>query len=159
MRDRVVARWLASELAHQHAADCVREQAEKLEIQKRAFAAEEMRIGDLDKLIGERRSLIKSEEAALKELPGGGLYLHLQEEKKRLVADSSRLKEIGNTVDSALRNRVQKARQWLNEVRTAPLPEPVDAAHMEAVIKKLESCTKDQTEPALASIAGEAGTL
>ena len=159
VRDRVVARWLASELAHQHAADCVREQVEKLEIQKRAFATEEMRIGDLDKLIGERRSLIKSEEAALKELPGGGLYLHLQEEKKRLVADSSRLKEIGNTVDSALRNRVQKARQWLNEVRTAPLPEPVDAAHMEAVIKKLESCTKDQTEPALTSIAGEADAL
>ena len=104
----------------------------------------------MDRLIGERKSRIKSEEAALKALPGGDLYLELQEQKKRLVAESSRLKDIGNTVDSALRNRVQKARQWLKEVRTAPLTEPVDAAPMEAAIKKLEGCAKDQTEPALA---------
>jgi hypothetical protein len=158
-RDRVVARWLASELAHQHAATCVHEQAEKLRIQKAAFATEEARIGELDKLITERKSLIRSEEAALKALPGGDLYLHLQEEKKRLVAESSRLKDIGNTVDSALRNRVQKARQWLKEVRTAPLTEPVDAAPMEAAIKKLESCSKDQTETSLAGIAGGAEEL
>jgi hypothetical protein len=159
VRDRVVARWLASELAHRHAADCVREQAEKLEIQERAFAKEKARIGELDKFIGERKSRIKSEEAALKALPGGDLYLELQAQKKRLVAESSQLKDIGNTVDSALRNRVQKARQWLKEVRTAPLTEPVDVAPMEAAIKKLESCSKDQTEPALAGIAGGAEEL
>src|ERR1035437_4367849 len=95
-RDRVVARWLASELAYQHAATCVREQEENLRIQRAAFPKEEARIGELDRLIGERRSRIKSEEAALKALPGGDLYLELQQQKKRMVAESSRLKEIGN---------------------------------------------------------------
>ena len=54
-RDRVVARWLASELAHEHAAACVREQQENLGIQKTAFAQEEARIGELDRLTGEHR--------------------------------------------------------------------------------------------------------
>ena len=158
-RDRVVARWLASELAHEHAAACVRQQAETMGVERAAFAKEEARIGELDGHIVERKSRIKSEEAALKALPGGDLYLHLQEEKKRLVAESSRLKDIGNTVDSALRNRVQKARQWLKEVKTTPLTEPVETAAMEAAIKKLESCSKDQTEPALEGIAARADEL
>jgi hypothetical protein len=149
----------SSPLAHQHAVTCVREQEENLRIQRAAFAKEEARIGELDRLIGESRSRIKSEEAALKALPGGDLYLELQQQKKRLVAESSRLKEIGNTLDSALRNRVQKARQWLKEVRTAPLSEPVDTAPLEAAVKKLEGCSADQTEPALAGIAGGADDL
>jgi hypothetical protein len=158
-RDRVVARWLASELAHEHAAACVLEQAESLGVQEAAFAKEKARIGELNGLITERKSRIKSEEAALKALPGGDLYLHLQEEKKRLVTETTRLKEIGNTADSALRNRVQKARQWLKQVSAAPLTEPVDTVRMEAAIKKLESCSKDQTEPALAGIADGANEL
>jgi energy-coupling factor transporter ATP-binding protein EcfA2 len=158
-RDRLVARWLSAELAHEHAAACVCEHEEHLHTQKIAFAAEEARIGELDRVIGERKSRIKSEEAALKALPGGDLYLELQEQKKRLVAESSRLRDVGNTVDSALRNRVQKARQWLNEVKTAPLTEPVDTSPLEAAIKKLESCAKEQTEPALRSIAVGADDL
>ncbi|HOW64769.1 MAG TPA: SbcC/MukB-like Walker B domain-containing protein [Candidatus Paceibacterota bacterium] len=158
-RDRVVARWLSSELAHQHAANRVREHEEHLQNERTAFAEEEARIGELDRLIGERKSRIKSEEAALKALPGGDLYLELQEQKKRLVAESSRLRDVGNTVDSALRNRVQKARQWLKEVQTAPLSEPMDTAPMEAAIKKLEGCAKEQTEPSLAGIGSGAGDL
>jgi chromosome segregation ATPase len=158
-RDRVVARWLASELSHEHATASVREDAEKLRLERTAFAKEEARIGELDGLIAERKIRIKSEEAALKALPGGDLYLHLQGDKKRLAAESSRLKDIGNTVDSALRNRVQKARQWLNEVKSAPLSEPVDTAPMAAAIKQLERCSKDQTEPALGGIASGADEL
>ena len=57
----------------------------------------------MDELIAERKSLIKSEEAALKAMPSGDLYLDLQEQKKR--AGRAKLQpaaEIGNTVDSAL---------------------------------------------------------
>ncbi len=158
-RDRVVARWLAAQLAHEHASANVREQTGKLQAQQAAFAKEAARIVELDGFIGERRSLIKSEEAALKALPGGELFLHLQEEKKRLASESSRLRDIGNTVDSALRNRVLKAREWLKEVKTAPLAEPIDTASMEAAIKKLEGCAKDQTEPALAAVAQEADAM
>lgn len=158
-RDRVVARWLAAQLAHEHAADCVHEQEEKLVKEKAAFATEEARICELDNLIQERRSQITRELAALKEMPGGALYLELQEQKKRLVGEITRLQGIGSTVDSALRNRVQKACQWLKEVVAAPLAELVTTTAMGAAIKKLEACAADQTEVALAAVASEAEQL
>ncbi|MGN6643606.1 MAG: SbcC/MukB-like Walker B domain-containing protein, partial [Verrucomicrobiota bacterium] len=148
-------RWLAAQLAHEHAVACLHEQEQNVKSQKAAFSKEEERIGELDKLVEERKVRIKSDEAALRALPGGDLYLELQAQKKRLVLESTRLKEIGNTVDSALRNRVQKARLWLKEAASAPLTEPVNTAALEAAIKKLESCSKDQTENALAGIAAE----
>ena len=92
-------------------------------------------------------------------MPGGALYLELKEQVKKLVGESTRLREIGSTVDSALRNRVQKARQWLKEVISAPLAEAVATAAMEDAIKKLESCAVDETDAALAGVAGEAEQL
>lgn len=158
-RDQVVARWLAAQLAHEHAVAWLGEQTEKLAVQKAAFEKEEARIGELDKFIGARKSQIRSEEAALKEMPGGALYLELQEQKKRLSGESSRLRDVGTTVDSALRNRVQNARQWVKEVVAAPLAEPVETAALESAIKQLESCAKEHTETALASVAVEADQL
>jgi chromosome segregation ATPase len=158
-RDKIVARWLTAQLDHENMVAVVREQTERLAGQQAAFAKEEARIGELDTLITGRKSQIKSEEAALKEMPGGALYLDLQEQKKLHAADSSRLREVGNNVDSALRNRVQKARQWLKEVSQAPLAEPVATAALEAAIKRLESCANDQTEAALAEVAAEADQL
>ena len=158
-RDRIVARWLAARLDHENIVAVVREQTERLALQQAAFAKEEARIGELDKLVAGRKSQIKSEEAALKEMPGGALYLELKEQEKRHVADRRRLREVGSTVDSALRNLVQKARQWLQEVSQAPLVGPVPDAAMEAAIKRLESCAKDQTEAALAGVAAEADQL
>lgn len=159
VRDRVVARWLSAELHHEHALACVKEQDAKLVKEKAEFAKEETRIGELAKLIGERKGQITREVAALKEMPGGALYLELKEQVKKLVGESTRLREIGSTVDSALRNRVQKARQWLKEVISAPLAEAVATAAMEDAIKKLESCAVDETDAALAGVAGEAEQL
>lgn len=153
IRDRTVARWLASELAYEHAAASVREQEQELQSQEAAFATEAARIGELDRLIEEHKSRIKSEEAALRALPGGDLYLELQEQKKRLSNEAKRLREVGTTLDSALRNRVQKALQWLREVKSAPLAEPVDTSSLQIVIKQLEGCEKKKTEQALAGLA------
>ena len=79
----------------------------------------------------------------MKALPGGDLYLELQEQKKRLVTESSRLSDIGSTVDSALRNRVQMARHWLKEVSAAPLIKaPVLQAHrpvLESAVERMTS--------------------
>jgi hypothetical protein len=158
-RDRVVARFLAAQLAHEHAAARASEQEARLETERSALAKEEARIDELDELIRGRRSQIKREEAALKEMPGGALYLELQEQKKRLVTEINRLREIGSSVDSALRKRVQKARQWLNEVIRASLQEPVATAAMEAAINQLEACKADQTEAALALVDREAEEL
>ncbi len=158
-RDRTVARWLAAQLALEHASNRAREHEKKLADEQAAFAREAARLAELEGLIEERKSRIKSEEAALKALPGGDLYLELREQEKRFAAEVSKLKQIGDTLDSALRNRVRKAGQWLNEVRTAPLSEPVDAAAMEAAVRELEGCAKDRTETALAAVASEAEQL
>jgi energy-coupling factor transporter ATP-binding protein EcfA2 len=158
-RDRVVARFLAAQLAHEHAAARASEQEAKLASEKAEFAHEEARTAELEGWIEERRSRIKREEAALKEMPGGALYIELQEQKKRLAAEISRLRDMGNSADSALRNRVQKARQWLDQVAQAPLPEPVPTAAMEAAISRLDTCAADQTERGLAAVAQEAEQL
>ncbi len=155
-RDRLVARWLAGELNLEHAAALASRLAENLQREQAAFATEEARIGELDKLITERESRITRELAALKEMPGGALFLELKEQLKKLTAERNRLQEIGQTVDSALRNRVVKARQWQAQVAAAPVSEPVPTLALEAAIKRLEACAVDQTETALASVAGEA---
>ncbi|HXP60265.1 MAG TPA: SbcC/MukB-like Walker B domain-containing protein [Dongiaceae bacterium] len=159
VRDRVVARFLAAQIAHEHAAACAGEQEAKLATEKAAFAQEEARIAELDGLIEERRSRIRREEAALKEMPGGALYIELQEQKKQLAGEISRLRDIGNSADTALRNRAQKARHWLDEVVKAPLPEPVATAAMEAAIRQLDACKAEQTEASLAAVAQEAEQL
>ena len=158
-RDRAVARWLAAALHHEHLVAYTNELEANLKKEQAAFAREEARIVELDKRIGERKGQITREVAALKEMPGGALYLELKEQVRKLVGDTTRLREIGNTVDSALRNRVQKARQWLKDVVAAPLEEAVPTAAMEAAIKTLEACTVEQTEAALAGVAAEAEQL
>jgi hypothetical protein len=158
-RDRVVARWLGAELHNEHAMAYSNELEANLTKEKAAFAKEEERIAELTQLTSERTAQITREVAALKEMPGGALYLELKEQVKKLVGETGRLRDIGNTVDSALRNRVQKARQWLKEVASAPLAEAVPSAAMEAAIKKLESCAVEQTDTALAAIAAETEQL
>ncbi len=158
-RDRVVARWLAAELHHLYVVAQAGELDANLKKERAAFANEEARIVALDSLIGERKGEITREMAALKEMPGGALYLELKEQVRKLASETIRLQEIGTTVDSALRNRVQKARQWLKEVASAPLDEAMPSAAMEEAIKKLESCAVEQTETALAGVASEAEQL
>lgn len=153
VRDRTVARWLSANLSLQHAAASVAEQEAKLATERSAFALEEARILQLESLISDRKSLITREIAALKEMPGGALYLELQGQVNRLSAEISRLRQIGTTVDSALRNRVQKARQWLQETTSAPLPEPIPTSALQSAIKHLESCPIDQSDAALADLA------
>jgi hypothetical protein len=159
VRDQVVARWLAGELHLEFVTGRENQIEADLKEKGVAFAAEKARIGELDKLIGERKREITREVAALKEMPGGALYLELKEQVKELAAEKNRLQGIGNTVDSALRNRVNKARQWLKEAVSAPVDNPVNPAPMEAAIKKLEGCAVEQTEAVLAEVAAETEQL
>lgn len=159
IRDRVVARWLAGELRLEDVTARAGQLDANLKRETAAFASEEARLTELDRLIMERKGQITRELAALKEMPGGALFLELKEQVKKLVAEKTRLQAIGQTVDSALRNRVTKARQWLAEALAAPLTEPVSAAALESAIKRLEACATDETETVLAEVAAEAEQL
>jgi len=158
-RDQVVARWLAAELSHAHAGVMMREVVEKLATEKAAFAEEEKRIGELDKLITNRKSEIEQLKNLIRTTPGGETYLFIKERNQTLVREIEGLSAVGHRVDDALRNRVRKARLWLAEVASAPLAEPVNTGALEAAIKQLESCEADKSEAALAAVAAEAEQL
>jgi len=158
-RDRVVARWLSAELEVQYAANEAKRQREELAAKKAVSAKEEARIAGLDKIIEEQKDRIKAGEAALRALPQGELYFEWRRQQKQLTAECNRLREIGNTVDSALRNRVKKSRQWMAEAQSLPLPTPVDFAPLESAIKRLEGCVFDKTESCLQAVAVEANAV
>lgn len=158
-RDQTVARWLSAELSLQDAVAEVARQEKKLAALKTASAEEEARIAQLDALIAGHRTLIKSEEVAFKAIAGGDLYLELQNQKKQLVRESNRLREIGTVVDSTLRNRVKKARQWVEEVRALPFADAVNTKSLESAIKRVEGCAIAQTEQSLQELATEANEV
>lgn len=158
-RDQVVARWLAAELAHAHAAVVVSECQEKLTGEKAEFAKEETRLTELSHLIEKRKSDIEQLKNLIRTAPGGETYLFIKENNRKLVGEIAALQSVGTRMDDALRNRVRKARQWLVTAKGVPLAEPVNTSALESAIAKLESCTADQSEKALQSLATEADAV
>jgi hypothetical protein len=151
--DQVVARWLAAELGHAHAASQVQEQETKLAKEKAEFAHEAERLKEVDRLIGAQKNEIEQLKSLIRTAPGGETYLFIKGRNKTLVGEIESLRAVGTRVDEALRNRVRKARQWLVEATSAPLSQPVDVTALDAAINILESCEVDQSEAALAVVA------
>ena len=152
-RDRTVARWLAAALAHEHAAGLVAECKVRLTHLKAEFAKEEARIAELDRTIPDRKNEIKQAHAAIYQMPGGADYLSIKARNKILNAEIQRLKETGNSLETALRARVKNARAWLAQVQSARLPEPVETDELSLAIKQLDSCELDHSERALRAVA------
>jgi uncharacterized protein YPO0396 len=155
-RDQVVARWLAAELSHAHAAAEVKEREEKLTAEKAAFAKEEARLTELSQLIERRKSDIEQLKNLIRTTPGGETYLFIKERNRTLTREIAELESVGTRVEEALRNRVRKARHWLATVKAAPLDKPVDVSAIDSAITGLESCPAEQHETALQSLATEA---
>lgn len=152
-RDQVVARWLAAELAHGHAAALTREHEERLKKEQAAFAKEEERIAALGRLITDRQSDIEQLKNLIRTTPGGETYLFIKERNKNLVSEIESLRAVGTRVEDALRNRVRLARKWRDEVLAAPLTEKLDVGALDATIKRLESCEANDSEAALKAVA------
>ena len=155
-RDQLVARWLAAELGHTHAAAAVREQEAKLVKEKAEFAKEEERIAKLDDLITDRQTAIEELKNLIRTTPGGEMYLFIKDRNNALVAEIEGLRAVGTRVDDALRNRVRKACQWLGEVKAAPVSQPIDTTGLEVAIARLEDCEGGQSETALKAVAAAA---
>lgn len=158
-RDQMVARWLAAELGHAHAAAEVSDLEEKLAAENEAFAKEEARLAELGQLIKGRKGEIEQLKNLIGATPDGKTYLFIKEANKKLVGEIEALRAVGTNVDDALRNRVRKARLWLATANTLPLDKPVDVSALASAIARLESCRSDQLETALQSLASEAETV
>ncbi len=136
-RDARAARYLEAELRHEHAAEQLRADEEKLLVLKAACTDEDTRLASLDQLIPQREGELEALKNTIRATPGGDLYLELKTRNQQLVAEISRLKETGRTLDSALSARVRGAREWVKQL--AKLPLPLDLKSIEAVERGIAS--------------------
>ncbi|WP_395717502.1 SbcC/MukB-like Walker B domain-containing protein [Prosthecobacter sp.] len=148
-RDRDVARYLATELNHEHAQSLVTSMEKRLADLRESFAGDEQRLRELEEGIarcrGERERLL----GLMHESSEGRLYHQLTEQGRKLEAELLRLRELGTKLSDRLRKRVKDAKQWQKDVKHAPLPKPVDTHRLDTAIEMLEECDEASTANAL----------
>jgi uncharacterized protein YPO0396 len=120
-RDKALARYLQSEFYLDHTADLLSAAEDKFGTMKDLHADEETRIGELDRSIPELERQIRSNSTAINATPEGQLYMELVGRQDDLNRAIGRLIEIGNTLQSALGDRLRRARAWINEVKQLTL--------------------------------------
>ena len=136
-RDAKLARYLEAELRHEHAKELQSEVAGKLEMLRGACAEEEMRSAEIEKLIPQKASELDALKNAIRESPGGALYLDLKNRIQQRVSEISRLKETGTTLESAVAARLKGAREWMKQLSSLPLD--LDPKGVKAVERAIEA--------------------
>lgn len=129
-RDLALARYLAAQFRHEHAAEQLQADEANYERLRQAYAAEESRLTELEGQIPDLQRKIDGLKATINETPDGRLYSELKSRNERLTRDIGLLSEIGNTLEEALHHRLRSARSWLNELRALPVeldPGPIQA--------------------------------
>ena len=152
-RDQRVARWLAGELARDHAVALLRTDEQELARLRGAFQSEAKRLEVLDRSILVQREEIKRLNALIGQSSEGKAAIVLRSQIVELNREIEQLRGIGNRTDTALRQRVHNAGLWLSEVSKAPSPEKPDLQTLRASIRKLEECPADQSEACLRQVA------
>lgn len=152
-RDRVVARWLAAKLALEHSTDLSSTHRSRLDLLNADYAAEFARLTQLEFQIDKLKTDLKQTQAAIYQLPGGADYVTIKARLKTLTGEIERFKEIGTTLESAVRARVRHARSWLIQAHSIPLPSPLDLTTLNHATQRLESCALNQTDTALRTLA------
>jgi hypothetical protein len=158
-RDRDVARYLVAELQHEHARSLVTSMEKRLADLKESFAGDEQRLLELEQLIKDKRAERDRLQSLMNESSEGRLYGQLTEQCRKLETELLRLRELGMKLGDRLRKRVKDARDWLKDVRRAPVPKPVDTQRMEDAIEMLEGCDEAATLNALAHLRDSADNL
>ena len=139
-RDAVLARYLEVELRHQHAVNLLREDEEKVSALKAAWAEEESRLVELEKLIPQRSAELDALKNAIRESAGGALYLEIKNRNQRLTIEIDRLKETGRSLESALTARVRGAREWAKHFSNLQLD--LEEGTLEAVERAVAAMEK-----------------
>lgn len=119
-RDAILARYLEAELRHEHVADLLRADEEKLAGLRAACAEEDARLTELSALIPNKRGELEGVKNAIRDA-GGALYLELKRQNSELAARIEQRKDAARTLEAALATRVKLARIWLKDVTALPL--------------------------------------
>lgn len=148
-RDRDVARYLATELNHEHAHSLVTSMEKRLADLRASFAGDEQRLQELEEGIARCRTERERLLGLMHESSEGRLYHQLTEQGRKLETELLRLRELGMKLSDRLRKRVKDAKQWQKDVKQAPLPKPVDTHRLDNAIEMLEGCDEASTANAL----------
>jgi hypothetical protein len=130
-RDAALTRWLEAECRRDHASAALAEGARVLAELSTACGEENARLLVLGESIPKLRGELEALRNAIRESPGGSLYLELKRQNSELAAKIGRLQDVGRSLDSALANRVRGTREWVKAA--AALPLELDAASVAAV--------------------------
>ena len=136
-RDRVLARYLEAQLRHEHAAEQLQADEERLAKLKAENAGEEKRLAELVELIERGRAESKKIDALIGETPEGQLYKFIKGRNSELTHQISSLSGIGKSLDDALANRLRNARSWAKELRALPIE--LEAASVNAVERAIQA--------------------
>ena len=136
-RDRVLARYLEAQLRHEHAAEQLQADEERLAKLKAENAGEEKRLAELVELIERGRAESKKIDALIGETPEGQLYKFIKGRNSELTQQISSLSGIGKSLDDALANRLRNARSWSKELRALPIE--LEAASVNAVERAIQA--------------------
>lgn len=148
-RDRDVARYLATELNHEHAHSLVTSMEKRLADLRASFAGDEQRLQELEEGIARCRTERERLLGLMHESSGGRLYHQLTEQGRKLETELLRLRELGMKLSDRLRKRVKDAKQWQKDAKQAPLSKPVDTHRLDNAIEMLEGCDEAATANAL----------
>ena len=158
-RDRDVAKYLAVEMAWQHAAADVASMDGHLAKLRAAFADDERRLAELAELTTETETRREQLLALLNESSDGRLYKELAERIRALETEIDRLREVSRKIDGGLRLRVKNARRWMAELEKAPVSPPIITGNLDDAIRLLGECEVGETSNALSHIASVADHL
>lgn len=139
-RDTRVARYLEAELRHQHAEELLQADQERLLSIKAACVEEDERLKAVEDLLAKHGEELESLKNTIRATPGGDLYLELKTRNQQLVAEIARLKEMGQTLNSALANRARATREWVKQLSKLPLRlEPSLISTVEREVSAMEA--------------------
>ena len=152
-RDRDVARYLAAEMAWEHAAADVAGMDGYLAKLREAYADDELRLTALADLTQTAETRREQLLALLNESSDGRLYKELAERIRSLEVEIDRLREVSRKIDGGLRLRVKNARHWLAEIEKAPVQPPIIASNLDDAIRMLGECEVGETSNGLSHVA------
>ncbi|MCX6875923.1 MAG: hypothetical protein NTW21_19255 [Verrucomicrobia bacterium] len=158
-RDHQVARYLAVEIAWEHAAADVASMQAQLEKLRSAHADYEARLLELTDLTTDGQQRREHLAALLNESTEGRLYKKLADEIRELETEIERLRAISSKIDGGLGQRIKTARRWMQEVAKAPVHPFVEASRMHEALEFLDSCERAETSNTLALLAQSADQL
>ena len=139
-RDRALARYLEAQLRHEHVAELLVADENRLATLKAEYAGEAKRLKELDETIERDRAESKKIDALIGETPQGQLYKFIKTRNAEVSRQISQLGGIGTTLEQALANRIRNARAWLKDLRALPLE--LEATPVNAVERAIQSVTE-----------------